>query len=344
MMTTFGERNLITNLKAFLIILVVAGHLIQLLPFLGGFREGMILWIYSFHMPAFVFVSGYLSKNADKRRKRAFVDALIPFFIFQILVGLLNLALSGESVVFANPLHPEWAMWYLFALFIWRITLPDVSRIRGIIPISVVISILTGYFTGIGNAFAAQRTLGYFVFFLLGYFCSSDVLKQTRRIRPVLAGTVLMAELVGFIYFTRYNLLDFGEWWSIFSHQAVYDPTIPWKMALLYLIALSVGTVNTALCIAATTGKEHRLLRETGCHTLPIYLSHTVVFLFARKFCPLIQNPVILTVVMLFLIPTCLFLFSREWYARVFMGFLNACRRAVIWDDRHEQDEFKKSR
>jgi fucose 4-O-acetylase-like acetyltransferase len=52
----------IDNIKAFLIILVVFGHMLELVNMGGLYRL-----IYTIHMPVFVFVSGYFAKfNAKK--------------------------------------------------------------------------------------------------------------------------------------------------------------------------------------------------------------------------------------------------------------------------------------
>ncbi|MBP3851842.1 MAG: acyltransferase family protein, partial [Erysipelotrichaceae bacterium] len=53
------------NLKAVLIFLVILGHF--LLPIETGPLCILKRWIYSFHMPLFIFVSGYFSKGVYKR-------------------------------------------------------------------------------------------------------------------------------------------------------------------------------------------------------------------------------------------------------------------------------------
>ena len=49
------------NLKAILIFLVVLGHIV---PECGAITYWLRFAIYTFHMPAFVFVSGFFSKKA----------------------------------------------------------------------------------------------------------------------------------------------------------------------------------------------------------------------------------------------------------------------------------------
>ena len=69
-MTGVRTRNsLFDNIKAVMLILVVAGHTLD--PFITNpdslFRY-MMQYIYLFHMPMFAFVTGFFSKNADAIR------------------------------------------------------------------------------------------------------------------------------------------------------------------------------------------------------------------------------------------------------------------------------------
>ena len=58
------ERDyLFDNYKAFLIVLVVVGHFIEVASDDNVMMETMKWIIFSFHMPAFVFISGYFSKK-----------------------------------------------------------------------------------------------------------------------------------------------------------------------------------------------------------------------------------------------------------------------------------------
>ena len=85
------ENHLVSSLKGFLIVCVVLGHFGQKLnsqmagTAVAPWTGALVLFIYSFHMPLFVFVSGHLSKNAEKRRSLALAQLLIPYFIFQFL-------------------------------------------------------------------------------------------------------------------------------------------------------------------------------------------------------------------------------------------------------------------
>ena len=120
------------NVKFLLISLVVLGHC------LWAFRSrpGVSLIvgsIYLFHMPLFLFVSGYLSKNAEKRRSKAFEDLFIPYAVFQLFVGVCMLVLTKSGGALQNIFAPQMGAWYLLTLFSFRIVLPETRRIKGIL-------------------------------------------------------------------------------------------------------------------------------------------------------------------------------------------------------------------
>ena len=53
----------VDNIKGVLIILVVCGHLLSYLQDMNStFAIGVRTFIYFFHMPGFIFMSGYLAK------------------------------------------------------------------------------------------------------------------------------------------------------------------------------------------------------------------------------------------------------------------------------------------
>ena len=71
-MNNAGRIYKYDNVKALLILLVVIGHMTTDYVSDSHAIRNMTLWIYSFHMPAFIFISGlvhkrYITKeNSDK--------------------------------------------------------------------------------------------------------------------------------------------------------------------------------------------------------------------------------------------------------------------------------------
>ena len=88
------------NVKMVLVTLVVVGHAIGLVEATQGSH-----WVYDFiylwHIPAFVFVSGYLSKSFewDRRRMKSLLYTLaIPYLIFEPALFYYRRTVVGEDV------------------------------------------------------------------------------------------------------------------------------------------------------------------------------------------------------------------------------------------------------
>ena len=69
-MEQIKNRNyLLDNLKVVLIFFVVFGHVIEYYIKDNSVLRTIYIFIYIFHMPLFVFVSGYLSKNFYRMKR-----------------------------------------------------------------------------------------------------------------------------------------------------------------------------------------------------------------------------------------------------------------------------------
>ena len=103
------------NLKCFLIYCVVFGHMLILVPEdnikLSLIKDVTYYIIYSFHMPAFIFISGFFSKFSLKK-----ILKLIGYYVlFQVIYYLFEVHILGNSLKF--QLHsPYYVFWYLLTL------------------------------------------------------------------------------------------------------------------------------------------------------------------------------------------------------------------------------------
>lgn len=119
--------------------------------------EALLCLIYFLHMPLFLFISGMLSKNAPKRRNRAFTDLIVPFLVAQVLWLVWLACTVGPGYALSQTLVPQFALWYLVALFAWRLALLDLVRVRLIPPVSIGLFLFGQLFGGIDNTLAIQR-------------------------------------------------------------------------------------------------------------------------------------------------------------------------------------------
>lgn len=129
-------------------------------------------WIYIFHMPLFIFISGYFSRKKKKAELPASIWKLLePLIIFQALTLLPRFIMKGFS--FGAILTPWYVLWYLLSLIYWRLLIqiiPDriLNNTKLILIVTFCISILAG-FLPFNRFLSIQRTLSFMPFFFLGY-------------------------------------------------------------------------------------------------------------------------------------------------------------------------------
>ncbi len=171
------------NIKAMLIILVVVGHLLELFLKSGNVKT-IYKIIYSFHMPLFIFISGYFAKF---NLKKIITGLVVPYMIFQAAYILyVNYIIDPEKDVAFTFAQPYWIMWYMMAMVVWCLSVPLISRGGrkthiAITVISLALSLGVGYIHEIGMRFTLSRIFVYFPFFIMGYYFSNLLKDKDRK-------------------------------------------------------------------------------------------------------------------------------------------------------------------
>ena len=154
------------NLKGFLIVLVVLGH--------TGTAMGdkWLSVIYAFHMPLFVYVSGFFSRKKESLWA-SIGRLLIIYLVFNTAYLLLDVLL-GTKLTFGRLLVPSFALWYILSLVIWRMIIFFVpNKVLDnhwiVLMLSFILCFIAG-FIPIGTEMSFQRTMVFLPFFLLGFY------------------------------------------------------------------------------------------------------------------------------------------------------------------------------
>lgn len=160
------------SIKFCLIVLVIAGHVFSKIEasWPSGYCRIIWQWIYMFHMPLFVALSGYFShKKSMKDFFYSSLRLLEPLILFQVGYIILNHAFSISEI-----LTPWWILWYLLSLFFWRTILQFLpQKLIGkkwiVIACAFILSILVG-FSPLTKFLSLQRTFAFLPFFFIGYY------------------------------------------------------------------------------------------------------------------------------------------------------------------------------
>ncbi len=187
------------NLKGIFIFLVVFAHCLYSLQDSALINRITDL-IYVFHMPAFVFVAGFLSKSENARSKSSLKKLIVAYIIFNPLMLLYAYVRYG---IMPTLVTPSYSYWFLIGMIVWRFSVKYVSRVRGALVFSVAAALIVGFFADVTNVFSAARIIAFYPFFLAGFMLPAEkisVLYDKRKAYVYIEGVILLAVAVAASY------------------------------------------------------------------------------------------------------------------------------------------------
>lgn len=266
------------NAKIAILILVVAGHVIEHWTATSAFWSAIYTVIYLFHMPAIIVISGAFSARMAARGRNLDQAArfLLIFVLAQAAFAPAYQYLVGVPVVvfFSTPVF---ALWFLPALAAWILLAPAILRLPYAIPLSVVVAVAVGYVPEIGAKWSLSRILVFLPFFLAGWKLGTDGLRLGRLARPnalAILATSLVAGLV-LAGATGGGLLYRGS--MSFAELGLSGPGA--GLARLAHLLLAAAAVAAFLALIP---RRRLPISDWGSRTLEIYLFHSVAIYSAR--------------------------------------------------------------
>lgn len=311
------KRELLFDvLRGFAIVLVVFAHCIQ--DGSGAaFRENALYFedrlyqfIYSFHMPLFMIVSGYLNwesmKNAHNKKERRMLLArrasalLAPIFLWSavdyvriLITNYINGSSQPEALVFVyfylalTNLWFLWAVWWsFFVVYVMHYFLRDnvIIYAAGFLVLFIIPDGL-----GLGSY---KYMLPYFIsaFYLHGYLQDKGHKLQKMPKLWILAATgIAFAGLFvlyneeSFIYLTGYKLIGRNVVKQLWID--VYRMTIGFVGSAFFILLWQylLGFVNK-MNVVRRTNFSFQVLRKLGVNSMGIYIlsGYLLVFVVQR--------------------------------------------------------------
>ena len=303
------------NLKAVLIFLVVIGHFVD--DFAGWVDIHAVTvvaaWIYTFHMPVFLFVSGLFAVSCySKERGFAAENAMLYFalyFIFQVLRWSVEAVGYGEGLDASfDLLYVSSAPWYLLVLGLLTLCVPFFARFTPAwgLGISIALSVINGWFSNDPTLLSLSRFFTYLPAFFLGYYIGSkkmtDIFKQWRAEGVCIKSHRLMSlnslRVLGALFLIAYFaflyvipdqattlIRHYSTGLHTFSEFAEKFPAIPY-IVWAFLRILHCGLILTIgiSVIALTPFNNKGYFTIIGERSLQIYIGHMLFLYYVRQF------------------------------------------------------------
>ena len=263
------------NLKFFLIFCVVAGHFLARIEDLPN-AQRVIFLIYSFHMPAFMFLSGLMSnRTVEQKCYDKIFGYLVAFLMIKLVLLSLRVVYSHDTTL--DVLKMNDISWYAFVLFVYYMATIFLGQFHPAwtLTFSVILACLIGYAPAFNTWLSASRLFTFYPFFLAGYYTDPGKLLAFTGRKPVkIASGVCMTAAAVFIVLKieRINwLLKIlkGKW----AYESLEKMNTQGAFLRLGWYA-AAGVLVIALI--ALMPSVHSFITTLGSRTLAVYILHYI--------------------------------------------------------------------
>lgn len=271
------------NAKYLTILLVAIGHVWDPLRDDSRMAGALYFVLYTFHMPAFIVVSGYLSRSFEgkpRQIKRLVTGVLVPYVIFQTVYTFFMRWASDNPDREFHYQEPGFALWFLVALFLWRLTTPLWKSMRWPLPVALAVAVAAGVTPSINSDLNLMRVAAFLPYFVLGLQLRPEHFQIVTRRRfrmlalPVFAGALLVA---------YWAVPRMSKGWFLHD-KAAQDLGAPaWVGGVMTLATFGCGLVLTAAFLSLVP-RRHMWFTSLGAGTLYAYLIHVYPIKISREF------------------------------------------------------------
>lgn len=261
------------NVKSILIILVVFAHAFYYSANTFNYLAVLEVFINTFHMPLFIFVSGFFYSSKNLKEKLLYYAVLSLYCILMrgyngcVLWGLTSFTLH---IVFGHE-------WYLVAIIIFYLVcwlIEDVDEV-----FVVLVSILIGCIANYDKVFSSDpllcRVLVWFPFFYLGVIfnkykdkCKMNILNFNKVISGFILGGYLIA-----LWINRENVMSLLDF--VVPRKPYVD--LQYGNALLRLINYLLVIILGVSFFSLIPARKIRFITNIGERSLQIYLYHVLI-------------------------------------------------------------------
>ena len=279
------------NIRTILITCVVLGHLLEICTPFPGLRL-LYQTIYSFHVPVFIFISGYFARY---NIKKIIFSWLCPFLVFQVLY-ITAQRLLGSSTPYQFT-TPYWHLWFLVACIFYQLLIPayaTASRTKQITAFvcTVVLALAVGFDETCSKYMTLSRFFVFQPWFLLGYYFRKHTTKHPAPLftRHKALRTGILVGLLCISLIAIY-ICDFPN--AVFYGSYPYSKGVSGMVARLTVMGIAlVWIAFFVTTLRPLLQRKIPLLTTLGQNTLPVYILHAVaIMVIDGKLPQLVSSP-----------------------------------------------------
>jgi len=273
-------------LRAFAIVLMVIGHSIQY-SLVTDFDSNLLFrFIYSFHMPLFIFISGYLAHSGYNhgflwKRVRLLI---VPFLVWMVLYAFYYRRLDLQQGNWAILPSYYWdviqfpgkgGLWFLWALFLIDVVYHLLQKTKYFYLFSLLFLLMlyvAAPFWDFPNYYGVGLLRFYYPFFLLGcLFRQRNLIKKINL--PIILFLIIAWVGLEFVWNRTGDVNTFGLPIAC-DANSVYAQIIRWLTPVPALVLF--------FKLSRLFQRTNVIVQWLSVNTLAIYASHFIwIYLFA---------------------------------------------------------------
>ncbi|MBQ6830302.1 MAG: acyltransferase family protein [Clostridia bacterium] len=268
------------NVRFFLITTVVVGHFADEFTAQSDVCKSLFLFIYAFHMPLFIWISGHLHKNTRIREKCLFY--ISAGFLLKILLTVFRWII-GYSLSF-SLLADGSLPWFFFALAAYTLiayALRDKNK-WFILILSVLIACFCGFDTTVSDWLYLSRVVIFFPFYWLGTMIDSELVLRAKRKKWVIVCSV--AVMLIWAAVCAFSLNDVYVLRHLFTGRNPFSDNVRAFGPFARLLAYAVSGLTSFALVMITPARNVKWLTKMGSRSIDVYVWHWPVFLIAYGF------------------------------------------------------------
>ena len=283
-----GRLYYFDNAKFILIFLVVLAHA---LSSLRSYAFVNTLWavVNTFHMPAFIFISGffakrYISKSREIKVQRVATYVII-YFAAQLCFFLFHRFVLGANTTL-NLMTPRAALWFLQCLTAWHVMLPVLNyfKPKHVMIASLVLGLLVGYENGAAHFLSISRMFVHLPFFMAGYYIKQEHIERLQgwKCRIAGAGAFAAVAVMCLIWPHLGNGLILGckTPYAKIKALAIFPAHTEWAARLGFYLAAAALIIS----FLALIPRGKAVFTKLGQETMSVYILHILLYLANRHY------------------------------------------------------------
>lgn len=270
------------NAKFILIFLVVFGHFLRSFIHDNEVIYSLYKVIYTFHMPAFILISGFFAKGF---RKKGYIvktakKLILPYLLFQIIYSIFYYLLYDQPQLTMDPLDPHWSLWFLISLFFWNIMLYGFVRFKKgyALTLSIVLALAIGFVDSVSGYLSLSRTFVFFPLFLMGFYLKKEHFYMLLTVKVKIPSLIIFITV--FLLFYHFPNLEY-QWLlgsKSYAEMHVHPMFALFIRGGLYLLSLIMMASFFAL-----VPKGQYFFTNLGRNSLYVYLLHGFIIRIFRE-------------------------------------------------------------